>query len=345
MALQSCESSDGSIQRRNIENPNHLQQQYPDEVLKSVYWSHRSQYHKKLVERDDSVGVSNLLDRAAEFVRSAQAVLFVTGAGAGCDMGLPDFRSSMKFWEDLAHPEIRRYEDSSDSEWFEKDPELAWGLNYHQIDMYRSANIHAGYEAMIDIGKMKSNNYFCFTSNIDGVLQRAGMDECRVREIHGNIHRLQCINYDCLNPEGKRSAWKGSVQLAYDSKSFRCTSQLPQCAHCGGMARPNVWFCKDRNYVLYESSSRVSDDYFRWLASVEERRQKTVVIECGAGLAIPSARCEAEDVAERLGGSLIRINPVDYQVPVDGVNGSEAIGIPLGCAEAMTGIWRRLHVQ
>lgn len=45
-------------------------------------------------------------------------------------MGLPDFRSSAILWEKLAHPEIRRYENSSDNEWFVEDPEFAWGLNY-----------------------------------------------------------------------------------------------------------------------------------------------------------------------------------------------------------------------
>ena len=41
------------------------------------------------------------------------------GAGMGVDMGLLDFRSSDKFWKELNHPEIVRYEDSSDSAWFE----------------------------------------------------------------------------------------------------------------------------------------------------------------------------------------------------------------------------------
>ena len=34
---------------------------------------------------------------------------------------------------------------------------------------------------------------FCVTANVDGVLQRAGFDASRISEMHGNIHRLQCV--------------------------------------------------------------------------------------------------------------------------------------------------------
>ena len=59
----------------------------------------------------------------------------------GVDMGLQDFRSSNQFWQELGHPEIQRYEDSSDNKWFETDPQLAWGINYSQLRAYREAKV------------------------------------------------------------------------------------------------------------------------------------------------------------------------------------------------------------
>jgi hypothetical protein len=75
-----------------------------------------------------------------------------------------------------------------------------------------------------------------------------------------------------------------------------------------------------------------------------------VVIECGAGLVIPSSRVEAEDVAAESGGGLIRINPVDCMVP--GVpsalqldrkeSPAQSIGLPMGSAGAMAEIMKRV---
>jgi len=317
-------------------NPNHLQDQYPDEILQSVYWSHRGQYQVK----DNIENVGEAIEKAARIISKADALIFVTGAGAGVDMGLPDFRSSNAFWEQLAHPEISRYEDFSDNKWFEKDPALAWGVNYYQLAMYRCARVHEGYEVMLRLAHMKNNNYFCFTTNIDGVLNRAGFDSSRVREVHGNIHRLQCTQYDCKDERGERDAWENHlpIELRYSASTYRATSSLPQCRNCGGLARPNVWFCKDTQYVLHKASSKICDAYFDWLNFVETKQQKAVVIEVGAGLVIPSARVEAEDVAERLQGVLIRINPVDYAVPVE-----QAIGIPLGAAEGLVRIFDKVQ--
>lgn len=265
-------------------------------------------------------------------------------------MGLPDFRSSTKFWEELAHPEIFRYEDSSNSNWFEKDPEFAWGLNYHQVQMYRSAPIHAGYEAMRQLASMKSNQYFCFTTNIDGVLQRAGFDEMRVREVHGNIHRMQCTHYACKDKDGVRDAWQERVELSYDNKTFRAQQPLPHCPKCGALSRPNVWFCADQNYVLWQRSLPITDAYFAWLDRMEAEGLKVAVIEIGAGLVIPSARVEAEDVAARFNGSLIRINPSDFMVPVVPGEGNGAgvpaiacaVGVPLGSEQALVAILKRV---
>ena len=68
--------------------------------------------------------------------------------------------------------------------------------------------------------------------------------------------------------------------------------------------------------------------------------RQVVVVECGAGLVIPSARCEAEDVAERFGTTLVRINPTDYMAPKAEPVG---IGLPLGSADALCRIWERVE--
>jgi NAD-dependent SIR2 family protein deacetylase len=317
-------------------NPNELQVLYPDEVTSSIYWQERASHHHQS-SYPTSEDLNHVIRQAAKVIAESDAILFVTGAGMGVDMGLPDFRTSSKFWKDLNHRDITRYEDSSDIKWFEQEPDFMWGLNYHQISMYREAAVHDGYLAISELIQMKAkSNYFCYTSNIDGVLQRCvGLNQMRIREIHGNIHRLQCTRYDC-----SREVWEEKVELEYDPVTFCATTPLPVCRNCGQLARPNVWYCKDGQYVLDERSRAISEEYERWIHQMELSHAKIAVIECGAGLVIPSARIESELICERLNGALVRINPVDHMVPVEDLAEQyrASIGIPLGAREGLTRI-------
>ena len=102
----------------------------------SVYWEQRGRHHHK-IDASDSRSVSRALAEAARALQQASAILVVAGAGMGVDSGVPDFRGGRSFWEHLNHPKIKRYEDMSNSAWFDADPELAWGLNFHQMRTYR----------------------------------------------------------------------------------------------------------------------------------------------------------------------------------------------------------------
>ena len=149
-------------------------------------------------------------------------------------------------------------------------------------------------------------------------MQRAGFDSSRVYECHGNIHRLQCIKGKaCKNPEtGEQGKpWDEKVTLDFDEKTCRAQGPLPKCRVCGALARPNLWFCTDSAYQAHEPSMDVSDAYQAWVASFVGSEKKLAVIECGAGLVIPSCRIEAEDRATDSRGVLVRVNPADCMVP------------------------------
>ena len=71
-----------------------------------------------------------------------------------------------------------------------------------------------------------------------------------------------------------------------------------------------------------------------WLAEVINA--KTVIVELGAGSAVPTVRLTSEHAVARLGATLVRINPREPQVP------HGQIGIPLGALEALEAINDRL---
>ena len=158
-------------------------------------------------------------------------------------------------------------------------------------------------------------------------------------ECHGNIHRLQCVRgRACVAEAAEPEAWDDAVHLEVDAQ-YRATSALPACPRCGALARPNVWMCTDPNYVLSSRTASASRAYQRWLSGLEEGA-RVVVVELGAGLVIPSARVEAEEVADRFSAPLIRINPVDYGAPLKSPRG---IGLPFGAAEGMRALERALR--
>ena len=121
--------------------------------------------------------------------------------------------------------------------------------------------------------------------------------------------------------------------LEIDPETMRAVHPLPSCPRCGGLARPNILMFGDWGW----ESSR-SDDQGRrlqsWLASVAGAR--IVVVECGAGTAIPTVRLSCEEAAGSRGGTLIRINPREPEVP------EGHISLPMGALEALSEIDRRL---
>jgi hypothetical protein len=74
------------------------------------------------------------------------------------------------FWK--AYPPLAKlglaFHEMANPEWFDRDPQLAWGFYGHRLGLYRNTVPHKGFEILREIVKFKSDNYFVFTSNVDG---------------------------------------------------------------------------------------------------------------------------------------------------------------------------------
>ncbi len=239
------------------------------------------------------------LDRAADLLRNAGALLICAGAGMGVDSGLPDFRGPEGFWR--AYPPYRalglQFEQIADPAHFATDPELAWGFYGHRLALYRTTVPHAGFDVLLRWASRLPTRVF--TSNVDGQFQSAGFTEDQVAECHGSIHFLQCTA-DCGQP-----VWPaGGVTVEVDHTTMLATSALPGCPACSALARPNILMFGDSDWVADRSAERLRT-HDAWL-----RRHRTAgvaVVEIGAGTAIPTVRREAE-LASAASGALVRIN-------------------------------------
>jgi NAD-dependent SIR2 family protein deacetylase len=275
--------------------------------------------------------VEDALHLAARAISNADALLIGAGAGMGVDSGLPAFRGSSGFWN--AYPPYEKlglgFRSLANPRLFRADPQLAWGFYGHRLRLYRDAVPHFGFEILRQWGRVLPLGCFVFTSNVDGQFQKAHFERGRIVEVHGAIHRFQCLE-NCGG--GLISAETFSVKV--DEESMRAIAPLPRCPNCHGMLRPNILMFEDRDWdssATKEQDARLNS----WMDSVAGRR--LVIIELGAGTDIPTVRWTCEELMERSGGTLIRINPRQFDVPPGHVS------LPLGALDGLHKIQRLLR--
>jgi NAD-dependent SIR2 family protein deacetylase len=279
-------------------------------------------------ERADERTGGEALRRATEAVRSADAILITAGAGMGVDSGLPDFRGTQGFWR--AYPPYQRlglrFEQIASPNHFDEDPAVGWGFYGHRLNLYRATQPHPGFAILLRWAKSKPAGIgacFVFTSNVDGHFQRAGFPREQVVECHGSLHHLQCTR-PCTS-----KLWPAeTVVVIVDERTMRAEEPLPRCPRCGRASRPNVLMFGDWNWVDRRTEEQ-DCRYQTWLAAQAKSGWRMVVIECGAGTAIPTVRQQSEMVAGTNGATLIRINPREPQGP------RGTIGLAMGARQAL----------
>jgi NAD-dependent SIR2 family protein deacetylase len=242
------------------------------------------------------------LEKAANAIRTAEAMLIGAGAGMGVDSGLPDFRGDEGFWK--AYPPFAErglsFVDLASPDWFDADPRVAWGFYGHRLGLYRRTEPHGGFHLLARWAATLPCGPFVFTSNVDGQFQRAGFAADQVVECHGSIHHLQC-SVPCSD-----AIWENEDTVSVDEKTFWADPPLPACPRCGGVARPNILMFGDGGWLPHRTHRQLRA-LERWLSSVQGR--PVVVVELGAGRAVPTVRFRCEGAASDLDATLIRVNP------------------------------------
>ncbi|RME20657.1 MAG: NAD-dependent deacetylase [Deltaproteobacteria bacterium] len=243
----------------------------------------------------------------------------------GVDSGLPDFRGPEGFWR--AYPPLARrglrFEEMANPRWFDREPHLAWAFYGHRLRLYRQTRPHAGFQILRQLAGDRP--LFVFTSNVDGAFQAAGFDDAQIYEIHGSIHILQ-------RTDGRGRTWSADgVEVDVDMDRFVARDPLPTCPVTGQLARPNILMFNDWRWRA-ERSEAQAERYAAWLDRFDP--EDIVIIEIGAGTAVPSVRNECSRRHLR-GAGLIRINPREPDAP------RSAVSLPLGALDALTRIAAR----
>jgi len=254
--------------------------------------------------------IEEQIEQAKRFIEEADAVLITTGAGMGVDSGLPDFRGNEGFWS--AYPVIKNlgidFEDMANPKWFLSKPQLAWAFYGHRLNLYRDTKPHEGFKMLLDLVEKKNNDYFIYTSNVDGQFQKAGFDEDKIIEVHGSIKHFQCIK-NCT-----QEIWDANEEaIKINMDEFKAID-IPQCKNCAGIARPNILMFGDWEWNGNRTREQ-KKKFSTWIKSIESDNKKLAIIEIGAGTVIPTIRYKGEDIVKNSTDcKLIRINPRDFKI-------------------------------
>ncbi len=276
------------------------------------------------------------IERAADVLRDCLrdphgVVVVAAGAGMGVDSGLPDFRGPEGFWN--AYPPYRHlglsFMDLASSHWFDEDPALAWGFYGHRFHLYQKTVPHEGYSIVKAFADRAGGGHVVFTSNVDGAFDKAGFAADRVAEVHGAINTLQCT-------VGQHGLWPaGDLQIEVDPETFRAVGPFPRC-RCGAIARPNILMFSDGGWD--DARTDLQLERLNVFLNAVERFGPVVVVECGAGRAIPSVRRFSESVVRRNPGAwLVRINVREEGADADDVK-DRVIGVADGARAALVAL-------
>ena len=163
-----------------------------------------------------------LLEQAADYLRRAQRVAVLTGAGVSAESGLATFRGAGGLWEG------QRVEDVATPSAFRRDPELVW--RFYHMRRANLARVHPnpGHHALVEledhVTRQLGGQFAILTQNVDGLHQAAGGRN--VLELHGSLRRIRCSG--CTYNEDR-----GHEELP----------AMPRCDQCGELLRPAVvWF-------------------------------------------------------------------------------------------------------
>lgn len=260
---------------------------------------------------------------AAESVARAGTLVVAAGAGMGVDSGLPDFRGDRGFWK--AYPAYERlglsFVDAANPAHFDRDPAFGWGFYGHRADLYRRTTPHSGFGILRAWGGRPPGGVFVVTSNVDGHFQKAGFPEVEIWEVHGSLGRLQCTE-PCDS-----ALWEAIDRVRVDVETMRALD-IPRCPRCGAVARPNVLMFGDDRWV----EERAALQRARFEAFLEAAADPLLVVELGAGTAVPTIRMFSTHLGRRAGARVLRINPREPAID------PPHLSLALGALEALTAL-------
>ena len=160
---------------------------------------------------------------AGAWVRDAQRIVVLTGAGISTDSGIPDFRGPNGVW--TKNPAAEK---ASSLEHYLNDPEVRKAAWEHRVNSPAwDARPNAGHLALVELER-RGQLLALVTQNIDELHQLAGHDPHKVIEVHGTMRWSRCWGCSDRRP---------MQQLL---ERVRAGDADPACELCGGVIKSDT---------------------------------------------------------------------------------------------------------
>lgn len=251
------------------------------------------------------------LDRAREWLNSADAVLVSAGAGLSASDGL-DYTSPTLFAKHfpgfLKYGLRTLYSVFGFTGW--PTEQARWGYFFTHLAMVRAWPASDMYRALISwLGRFGGDAHVR-TSNADGLFLANGLDPGRLSTPQGAYAVLQCLANCRPDATVPSAPLVEAAQPALDPVSQVLTDpdKVPVCQFCGGKmnicVRAGDWF----NEVPFQDGERRWKKFRR--ETVLGGEKTTLILELGAGMSTPGVlRWPNEDLVARGRGrvKLIRV--------------------------------------
>lgn len=188
--------------------------------------------------------------RLEAFLARHRHLLVITGAGCSTPSGIGAYRDEAGEWLRAEPVQMRDFVAS------EAARRRYWARSMHGWRAFRDAAPNAAHQALADLER-RGVVRGLITQNVDGLHQRAGHDD--VIELHGSLRRVVCLECGVSREREEVQRWlearngfvlDASASLAPDGDADLVIDDLsafevPRCADCGGLLKPDVVFYGD----------------------------------------------------------------------------------------------------
>jgi NAD-dependent deacetylase len=164
---------------------------------------------------------NNIITAIAEHLRTAERILFITGAGMSADSGLPTYRGIGGLYNDKLTTDDIPIEVALSGDMLLRRPEITWKYLMEIEKSCRGATFNQGHKVIAEIEQQKPGTWV-LTQNIDGFHRAAGSHN--LIEIHGYFAELYCTQCD----------------YSHTVSDYRELYIPPKCPQCRSLVRPNV---------------------------------------------------------------------------------------------------------
>ena len=213
------------------------------------------------------------------------------------DSNIPTFRDKEGYWNNFPPFKEKKLEAQDlASPWaFRNELPHAWAFYEWRRRNADENKPHDGYAVINQWIKNQFEEAFLHTTNTDGYHLRSGVPADKVKEVHGSMWRLQCLDVCSLK------YWEeDSVPLCELDYETMKASKLPLCQNCRGIARPHILMFGDSEYTGHSEQESQFAEFLR------EPIDTAVLV--GSSGAVPTNDYIAYSLQKR-GTKVININP------------------------------------